>query len=360
MTALLTAIEYHLGERIETNADLAAEHPEWDMPRLVAKLGVRQRCLAQAGETASDLAVRAAEKLFASGACTPGEIDFILFCTQTPDHLLPTTACALQTRLGIPTSAGALDFNLGCSGYIYGLSLARGLIESGQARAVLLLTGDTYSRLINPADRNVRLVFGDAAAATLIRAEAPGVTGAKMTAFTFGTDGTGAENLIVRNGGLRTRGCPVPGGDFLEMNGGEIFNFTLRVVAPLVEEVLHRAGLTLGAIDTVVHTRPMPTCSPTSAKNSASPRKNSPSPSPIAATPSPPPSPSPSANGARNRSGLSESAPSSSASASATRGAAACSPDQTRRRANSSPPRHPHSSSSGLRTCPCIAFTTCV
>ena len=252
MNALLTAIEYHLGERLETNADLAAEHPEWDMPRLVAKLGVRQRCLARPGETASDLAFHAAQKLFASGACAPAEIDFLLFCTQTPDHLLPTTACSLQTRLGIPTSAGALDFNLGCSGYIYGLSLAKGLVESGQARTVLLLTGDTYSRLIHPDDRNVRTVFGDAAAATLIRAEAPGVTGAKMTAFTFGTDGTGAENLIVRNGGLRTRGCPAPGGDFLEMHGGEIFNFTLRVVAPLTAEVLARASLTLAEIDTVV------------------------------------------------------------------------------------------------------------
>ena len=252
MTALLTAIEYHLGERLETNADLATEHPEWDMARLVAKLGVRQRCLAQPGETASDLAVRAAQKLFASGACTPDEIDFILFCTQTPDHLIPTTACSLQTRLGIPTHAGALDFNLGCSGYIYGLSLAKGLVESGQARTILLLTGDTYSRLINPADRNVRLVFGDGAAATLIRAQAAGITGAKMTAFTFGTDGTGAENLIVRNSGLRTRGSPVPGGDFLEMNGGEIFNFTLRVVAPLVAEILRRAGTTLADLDTVV------------------------------------------------------------------------------------------------------------
>ncbi len=252
MTALLTAIEYHLGERLETNAALAAEHPEWDMARLVAKLGVRQRCLAQPGETASDLAVRAAQKLFASGACAPDEIDFILFCTQTPDHLIPTTACSLQTRLGIPCRAGALDFNLGCSGYIYGLSLAKGLVESGQAGTVLLLTGDTYSRFINPADRNVRLVFGDGAAATLIRAETPGLAGAKLSAFVFGTDGTGAENLIVRNSGLRTRGCPAPGGDFLEMNGGEIFNFTLRVVAPLVAEILRRAGTTLADLDTVV------------------------------------------------------------------------------------------------------------
>ena len=110
MTALLTAIEYHLGERIETNADLAAEHPEWDMARLVAKLGVRQRCLSRPGETASDLAVRAAEKLFASGACTPDEIDFILFCTQTPDHLIPTTACQPPDPARHPVPRGRARF----------------------------------------------------------------------------------------------------------------------------------------------------------------------------------------------------------------------------------------------------------
>ncbi len=252
MPAILTAIDYQLGDRVETNEDLAREHPDWAMGRLFAMTGVRQRRLAAPDETAADLAFRAAEKLFASGACGREEIDYILFCSQTPDHLLPPTACSLQHRLGLPQTAGALDFNLGCSGYIYGLSLAKGLVESGQADTVLLLTGDTYSKLLKPSDRNVRTVFGDGAAATLVRAEKPGRTGPRIHSFVFGTDGSGAENLIVRNSGCRTMHAPAPDGQFLEMNGGEIFNFTLRVVLPCVEEVLRRGGLALGDIDLVV------------------------------------------------------------------------------------------------------------
>src|SRR6266849_1800879 len=112
----------------------------------------------------------AASKLFASGAAQPQDIDFILLCTQSPDYFLPTTACLLQDRLGIPTSAGALDFNLGCSGYIYGLGLAEGLISSGQASSVLLITAETYSKFIHPSDKSVRTIFGDASAATLVKA----------------------------------------------------------------------------------------------------------------------------------------------------------------------------------------------
>src|SRR6185437_6494269 len=118
-------------------------------------------------ECASDLGYQAAQKLFASGACTPAQVDYLLLCTQSPDYFLPTTACVLQDRLGIPTHAGALDFNLGCSGFVYGLGLAQGLIETGQAERVLLVTAETYSKFIHPRDRSVRTIFGDAAAATL-------------------------------------------------------------------------------------------------------------------------------------------------------------------------------------------------
>src|SRR5262245_66284218 len=100
----------------------------------------------------------------------PQTIDFILLCTQTPDYPLPTTACLLQSRLGLRTNVGALDFNLGCSGYVYGLSLADGLIRSGAAQRVLLVTAETYSKYIHPADRSLRTIFGDGAAATLVEA----------------------------------------------------------------------------------------------------------------------------------------------------------------------------------------------
>jgi len=169
----VSAIEYHLPEKIVTTADLAAEFPEWSVEKIDSRTGIHERHVAAPGECASDLAVRAAEKLFASGAVSPQQIDFVLLCTQTPDYFIPTTACIVQDRLGIPHSAGALDFSLGSSGYVYGLGLADGLIRSGQASRVLLLTADTYSRFLNARDRSVRTIFSDAATATLVEGEEP-------------------------------------------------------------------------------------------------------------------------------------------------------------------------------------------
>ena len=162
MRAGIKAIEYHLPENILSNADLAQLFPEWPVERIQQKTGISLRHIAGPEECSSDLAVAAARKLFDSGVCTPAEIDFVLLCTQSPDYFLPTTACLVQERLGIPTTAGALDFNLGCSGFIYGLSLARGLVETGQAVNVLLLTAETYSKFIHPKDKSVRtlLSFG--------------------------------------------------------------------------------------------------------------------------------------------------------------------------------------------------------
>src|SRR5688572_10837221 len=170
--------------------------PRWDMDLIYSKTGIRSRHIAAPDECASDLGVAAAEKLFREFAIDRSSIDFLLFCTQTPDYPLPTTACLMQDRLGLSTGVGALDFNLGCSGYVYGLSLAEGLIRAGAARRVLFITAETYSKYIDAADRSLRTIFGDGAAATLIDAgEQPAVT-----AFTFGTDGRGADTLLVTKG----------------------------------------------------------------------------------------------------------------------------------------------------------------
>jgi 3-oxoacyl-[acyl-carrier-protein] synthase-3 len=165
---------------------------------------------------------------------------------------LPATACTLQHRLGLPDSCGAIDFNQGCSGYIYGLHLARALVTSGSARNVLLLTGETYSKFIHPRDRSVRVLFGDAATASLISVDGPGAT---ILDACLGTDGSGAENLIVSAGGART---PAIGQPFAEqvdeqgcirsvanlyMNGQELFGFTLRRVPRLVQQTLAKNGL---------------------------------------------------------------------------------------------------------------------
>ncbi len=170
MKAAIRAIEYYLPEKAVTTEQLSAEFPEWSVQKIDEKTGIQVRRIAGEDECSSDLGVAAAQKLFESGACAAHDIDYVLFCTQSPDYFLPTTACLIQDRLGIPTSAGALDFNLGCSGFVYGLGLAQGLIESGQAANVLLLTAETYSKFIHPRDRSVRTIFGDAAAATLVSA----------------------------------------------------------------------------------------------------------------------------------------------------------------------------------------------
>ncbi|MBV9267418.1 MAG: ketoacyl-ACP synthase III [Acidobacteriaceae bacterium] len=260
--AAIAAIEYYLPEKVVSTANLSTEFPEWSVEKIDDKTGIHERHIAAENECSSDLAVAAAQKLFESGACRPEEIDYVLLCTQSPDYFLPTTACLVQDRLGIPTSAGALDFNLGCSGYVYGLGLAEGLIASGQARKVLLLTAETYSKFLHPRDKSVRTIFGDAAAATLLTAiesEQP-----LMGPFVYGTDGQGAPNLIVRTGAMRQartaetavekedESANVRSDDNLFMDGAEIFNFTIGAVPKSVSALLERAGLSLDQVDLFV------------------------------------------------------------------------------------------------------------
>lgn len=262
MNASVAAIEYHFPAQCLTNAQLAREFPEWSVEKIEEKTGIAERWISAEGECSSDLGVAASQKLFESGVCKPADIDYILFCTQSPDHFLPTSACLMQERLGIPTSAGALDFNLGCSGYIYGLGLAKALVETGQASNVLLVTAETYSKFIHPNDKSVRTLFGDAGAATLVRS----VAGADecIGPFVYGTDGRGAKNLIVPTGGMRNRVAPADevavidsDGNLrsesnLYMNGPEIFAFTLQAVPKVVRDLLARSGKNPDDVDLFV------------------------------------------------------------------------------------------------------------
>ena len=114
----ITAISYYLPERVLTNEELVSEFPEWSVEKVAKKVGVNSRHLAAPDETAGDMAEKAARRLFDEYGVNPHDIDFVLLCTQSPDYRLPSTACILQHRLGIPTTAGALDYNLACSGCI--------------------------------------------------------------------------------------------------------------------------------------------------------------------------------------------------------------------------------------------------
>ena len=245
--AAVGPIAVHLPEKVETNADLVVDNPKWDMDLIASKTGIYQRHVVGPNECSSDLGVKAAEKLFAEFDIDPASIDFLLFCTQTPDYPLPTTACLMQDRLGLPTSAGALDFNLGCSGYVYGLSICDGLIRSGAAKRILFITAETYTKLIDKKDRSLRTIFGDGAAASLIEpSDVPSMWG-----FRFGTDGTGANTLLATKNGFRNEEDAVEPRhrkrweSDLYMDGPALINFTVGAIPDLLKEILPLAEMTM-------------------------------------------------------------------------------------------------------------------
>jgi 3-oxoacyl-[acyl-carrier-protein] synthase-3 len=259
--ASISAIEFELPAAVLDNESLAAEYCDWTAEKIFAKTGIRERHIAGADEFASDLAIRAAKKLLEIHGRAADEIDYLIYCTQSPDYLLPTSACLIQDRLGLPTSCAALEFNLGCSGYIYGLGLAKALVQSGQSRSLLFLTADTYSKFINPKDKSVRTLFGDAATATLVQAGTG--LGRLIGPFVYGTDGQGKGNLMVPTRGLRQPFQPnaelvtdetgsARTVNDLYMNGPEIFAFTIKVVPELIAQLLEKAGLELDDIDLFV------------------------------------------------------------------------------------------------------------
>ncbi len=253
--AFIKAISYYLPERLVSNEELVKEFPEWSVEKVAQKVGVDSRHLAAEDETAGDMAEKAARKLFEEYQIDPKSIDFLMLCTQSPDYFLPSTACLLQDRLGIPTSAGAFDYNLGCSGCIYGMAMAKGLIAAGIAKNVLLLTAETYNKYLHPSDKSNRSIFGDGAAACLISTEGF----AEIGEFSLGTDGSGANNLIVKTGAARQKeetGKFVEDeeghiwyDDYLYMNGGAIFNFTLDAVPAMMTQILEKNELTKDDVD---------------------------------------------------------------------------------------------------------------
>lgn len=244
-------------EHILTNEDLFSLFPEWTPKKIEKKLGIKQRHIVGENETAMDMAIRACEELFHE--VDRNLVDYLLFCTQSPDYYLPTSACIMQDLLGLRTEIGALDFNLGCSGFVYGLSLAKGILAAGIANNVLLVVSETYSKHLHPLDKGNRSIFGDAAVAILVEK----TDLEKIHNFALGTDGSGWNNLIVPNGALKNRthqkavdwtdeNGALRNDDTLYMNGPEIFNFTIEAVPKLVKQVLEKNSMNLNEVDYVI------------------------------------------------------------------------------------------------------------
>ncbi len=259
MDAYIKAISYYLPEDVLTNEDIANRFPDYSAEKVNAKVGINKRHIAAENETALDMAEKACLKLFADNPELRDDIDFILLCTQSPDYFLPSSSAILQHRLGLSPNCGAFDYNLGCSGAVYGMAVAKGLIAASIAKNVLLVTAETYTKYLHPDDKSDISIFGDAAAACIISAT-PGI--AKLGDFVLGTDGSGANDLIVRTGGARQRKttgvefCDDDGhikrDDYLYMNGSAIFNFTLETVPLMVQQLLAKSSLTIGDIDKFV------------------------------------------------------------------------------------------------------------
>ena len=252
--AYIKDIAYYLPKKVLTNEQIAQLFPEWSAEKVANKVGITERHIAADEETATDMAYQAAENLFAQGV-SRNVVDFIILCTQSPDYFLPSSACILQDRLRLSKKCGAFDFNLGCSGYEYGLAIAKGLIVANIAKNILLLTAETYTKYLHEQDKGNRTIFGDGASATLVSTEGF----AEIGEVVVGTDGSGAENLIVRSLGARHKlplmdehiddeGVMVSG-DHLYMHGGNVFNFTADVVPPMVEKLLEKSLLKQDEVD---------------------------------------------------------------------------------------------------------------
>ncbi|MEN8904951.1 MAG: ketoacyl-ACP synthase III [Clostridiales bacterium] len=255
------SIEYYLPENKLTNKELSNFFGDWSEEKIYSKIGVKERRISNKNEYVSDIAEKSARKLFDKQNIDPNEINFLILCTQSPDYYLPTTACILQEKLNLPKTCGAFDFNLGCSGFIYGLSIAESLINNNTVSNVLLITADTYTKHVNQMDKSTRTIFGDAGAAILLKS---GSEENKIGKFVFGTDGSGANNLIVPSGGMkipRSDKTSIESTDKygntrslnnLYMNGPKIYEFVLEHIPPTVEKILLKNNLDKEEIDLFV------------------------------------------------------------------------------------------------------------
>lgn len=251
MFAKIRAVTSYLPPTIERNSDIVEA-------RFIKKIGVESRHVVKS-ETAGDLALKSAEKLFDDYEIDRDATDFILLCTQHPDYQMPHTAAQIQSRLGLKKSVGSLDIGLGCSGYVYGLAVAKGLIESGLAKTVLFLTSSVYSKYINVRDTSTRPLFGDGATATWI--EAVDENFPSLSAFVFGSDGNRYDKLIIPVGGSKNPPRNTPevfstdenhnyrSNYEVFMDGMAITHFTLREIPKLVDDVLISANLTRSELD---------------------------------------------------------------------------------------------------------------
>jgi len=263
MGAKITAISYYLPEKVITNADFFAKFPDYETEAL-EKLGITERRRVGLGQTASDMAEAAARKLLEEYSIDPQSIDFLLLGIHEPDYYTPPTSCVLHGKLGLAKKCGTLEFNHGCSAYVYGLATAQGLMSSLGVKRVLFLSTSVLSNTFHPEDRSSNYVFGDAASATLLEYTEEEFIGP----YTFGTDGSGFKKIIIEDGFARNQiteasqkeekdqyGNITTRKNF-RMDGVGVFLFSMRTVPPMISELLEKSNLTVEQVDHFVFHQP--------------------------------------------------------------------------------------------------------
>tara|TARA_B000000475_G_C15995931_1_gene446921 strand:+ start:1171 stop:2148 length:978 start_codon:yes stop_codon:yes gene_type:complete len=240
-------ISYYLPEIVETNDDLHRDNPEWDIEKITEKTGILKRYKSDKNQTALDMGYLSAKELLRD--FDSESIDSLIFVTQSPDYILPTSACILQDKLNLPSHCLAFDINLGCSGFVYALSVAGSLIETGLSDNTIIICSDTYSKYIHSSDRTNRPIFSDGASAVVLSKSKDNNLGP----FIFGTDGSGFDSLIVRQGGARGMNSENQQYEkVLDMKGSDVFLFTMNRIPKTVKQLINKAGLDIEDIDLFV------------------------------------------------------------------------------------------------------------
>jgi len=252
---------YFLPETVVSNKDIEKEQPDWKLESIEAKSGIKSRHIASGTQTALDLAIKAIEKLVEEEEVDLAEVDGIIFCTQSPDYIMPSNAFLIHGHFDFKEEVLAFDYNLACSGFVYGLGIIRGLIETGLCNKVLLINADTYSKYINPGDKATRILFGDSAAVSII-SKIEGDRG--IQDIKLATSGKMHEAFMIPAGGAKmplnsetSKESKSDSGNIttpqnIHMNGFAVWKFISKTVPIQIRELMKDNNLTMEDIDLFV------------------------------------------------------------------------------------------------------------
>lgn len=242
-----------LPENIITNNDIKEMGIDTSDEWIKSRTGIEQRRIAENNESTSTFATKAAEKAINHAKISAEEIDLIIVCTSTPDHLsFPNTACLVQKNIKAKNAA-AFDLSAACTGFVYGMVTATQFIENNSYNTILLIGAETMSKSLNWEDRNTCVLFGDGAGAVILKGSESPEEG--VVTWTLGADGTGDDYLIIPNGGSKnplTEKNISEKNHFITMKGKQVFKFAVNAVGTSIEKCLEQSGLTNSDIDFVI------------------------------------------------------------------------------------------------------------